>query len=70
MDSSAAYVIIRPKNLIVKQYSIQLIAFVTGFKDGFPMEYKLREHLSPPTTSQENPTHFLKEKVAGHIRSQ
>jgi SulP family sulfate permease len=74
IDSSAAHAIVKLKDLILKYYNIQLIVFVTGSKDGFPTEYKLREHLSPPATSQDFPAHcasevtyLLEEKM--HIRS-
>jgi len=66
IDSSAAHAIVKLKDIILKQYDIQLCIFVTGSMDGFPTEYKLRDQLSPPmkhvTDVQSNSKHCPSEE--------
>jgi sulfate permease, SulP family len=51
IDSSAAHAIVKLKGIILKQYNIRPIIFVTGSEDGFPTAYNLRGQLSPPPSS-------------------
>jgi sulfate permease, SulP family len=53
IDSSAAHAIVKLKEIILKHYSIKLIIFVTGSEEGFPTEFNLRDHLSPPPACDE-----------------
>ncbi|KAL3910452.1 MAG: hypothetical protein SGILL_007682, partial [Bacillariaceae sp.] len=77
IDSSAAHAIVKLRDLILKQYNIQLVVFVTGSAEGFPTEYKLRDHLSPPPPrSPDISAHFsteatslLEDNATGYVGS-
>ncbi|KAG7351225.1 sulfate permease family protein [Nitzschia inconspicua] len=54
IDSSAAHAIVKLKEIILKQYNIRPIIFVSGSEEGFPTEYNLRDQLSGPSKKKED----------------
>jgi SulP family sulfate permease len=64
IDSSAAHAIVKLRDIIVKQYQIQLCIFVTGSPEGFPTEYKLRDNLNPTPRTQKISQQVASEETA------
>jgi sulfate permease, SulP family len=64
IDSSAAHAIVKLKEVILKQYNIRPIIFVTGSEEGFPTAYNLRGQLSPPPSSHRTSLHSEHETTA------